>query len=102
MQYKIDFSALNSEIPMPGVSNKSTKLLDKKIRLVEYTQDMPQHWCSKGHIGYMIEGEMEIEFETGKIIFNKGDGLFIPDGDEHKHKAKLLSKKAVLFFVENI
>jgi hypothetical protein len=40
---------------------------------------------------------MEIEYENEKIIYNPGDGIFIPDGPEHKHKDKVLSKKALVF-----
>jgi quercetin dioxygenase-like cupin family protein len=45
---------------------------------------------------------MEIEYETAKIIYNPGDGIFIPDGPEHKHRARVLSGKAVVFFLEKV
>jgi quercetin dioxygenase-like cupin family protein len=45
---------------------------------------------------------MEIEYENEKIIYNPGDGIFIPDGSEHKHKGKVLSKKALVFFIEKV
>jgi hypothetical protein len=58
---------------------------------------MPPHWCEKGHYGYLIEGQMEIEYENEKIIYNPGDGIFIPDGPEHKHKGEVLLKKPWVF-----
>lgn len=66
------------------------------------TYDVPPHWCEKGHYGYLIEGQMEIEYENEKIIYNPGDGIFIPDGPKHKHKGKVLSKKALVFFMEKV
>ncbi|OGU55644.1 MAG: hypothetical protein A2V66_10215 [Ignavibacteria bacterium RBG_13_36_8] len=100
MEYKIDFDKLNSESPFEGISHKYFIHGDTKLRLVEYGKNMPPHWCSKGHIGYVLEGEMEIEFANEKILFRKGDGVFIPGGDEHKHKGVVITEKAVMVFVE--
>ena len=72
-----------------------------RIRLVEYSKEMPPHWCEQGHYGYLIEGQMEIEYENAKIIYNPGDGIFIPDGSVHKHRGRVISEKVLVFFVEN-
>ncbi|MCH8325879.1 MAG: cupin domain-containing protein [Bacteroidetes bacterium] len=84
-QHKINFNSIDWETPIQGVKSKTYNYASKQIRLIEYTKDMPQHWCEKGHYGYIIEGELEIEFANEKIIYKKGDGVFIPDGAEHKH-----------------
>ena len=73
-----------------------------RLRLVEYSQDMPPHWCEKGHHDYLVESQMEIEVESSTIIHKPGDGIFIPDDPEHKHRGRVLSEKALVFFVENI
>jgi quercetin dioxygenase-like cupin family protein len=101
-QYKVDFGKLKWESPFEGVRHKYINQDDLRLRLVEYTKDMPPHWCEKGHYGYLIEGQMEIEYENEKIIYNPGDGIFIPDGPKHKHKGKVLSKKALVFFMEKV
>jgi hypothetical protein len=31
-----------------------------------------------------------------------GDAIFIPDGPEHKHKARIMSGKVVAFFQEKV
>ena len=62
---------------------------------------MPQHWSKKGHYGYIIEGELEIEFANEKIIYKKGDGVFIPDGAEHKHWGRAITETVQVIFVEN-
>jgi quercetin dioxygenase-like cupin family protein len=100
VNYKIDFAELKWNFPIQWVRQKCLTHNGQKLRVVEYLQDMEPHWCNKGHAGYLLDGKMEIEFENEKIVFNKGDGIFIPDGDEHKHKAKILSDKCVVFFVE--
>ncbi len=102
VQYKVDFGKLKWESPLEGVRHKYIDQGDLRLRLVEYSTEVPPHWCEKGHYGYLIEGQMEIEYENEKIIYNPGDGIFIPDGPGHKHKGKVLSKKALVFFVEKV
>lgn len=86
--------------PMAGVRHKILSRNNRCLRLVEYTTDMPPHWCERGHIGYMLEGEMEIQYESDKHIYREGDGIFIPSGGEHKHRAIILSPVAKVIFVE--
>ena len=74
----------------------------QRIRLVEYLKEMPPHWCEKGHCGYLISGRMEIEYPHAKMTYNPGDGIFIPDGPEHRHKGRVLSEKALVFFMEKV
>ena len=102
LQYKVDFSNLEWESPLEGVKHKYIDQDHLRLRLVEYSKTMPPHWCEKGHYGYLIEGQMEIEYEGAKIIYNQGDGIFIPDGSEHRHRGKVLSETALIFFIERI
>jgi quercetin dioxygenase-like cupin family protein len=71
-----------------------------RLRLVEYSKEMPPHWCESGHYGYVIEGRLEIEYENEKVTYNPGDGIYIPNGPAHKHRGRVLSEKATVFFVE--
>ena len=45
---------------------------------------------------------MTIAYADSEIIYNEGDGILIPDGPEHKHKGRVLSEKALVFFIENV
>jgi quercetin dioxygenase-like cupin family protein len=101
-KYKIDFNKLEWESPLPGVRHKYLDQNNIRLRLVEYSQTMPVHWCERGHIGYLLQGRMEIEYQTGKIIYAPGDGIFIPEGPEHKHCGRVLSETVLVFFVEKI
>lgn len=74
----------------------------KRVRLVEYTPTMPVHWCEKGHYGLILEGEMEIEFDHGMLLFKQGDGVFIPDGAAHRHRARVLTDVVRVIFVEDV
>ena len=102
INYKIDFRTIEWESPIQGVRCKTYKHGGKQVRLIEYTKEMPQHWCEKGHFGLVLEGEIEIEYLNEKIIYRRGDGVFIPDGPEHKHKGRVMTEIVRVIFVEDI
>jgi len=54
-----------------------------------------------GHYGYILKGRFEIEFADAARIFEEGTDVFIPDGDEHRHRARVLSRWCKVLFVED-
>jgi len=98
---KIDFAALEWEISASGLRSKSFEKDGKRVRLLEHSRDAREdEWCEKPHAGYVLEGNLEIDF-SGKIeSFHAGDGIFISAGE--KHKAHSVTEKTLLFLVENI
>jgi quercetin dioxygenase-like cupin family protein len=102
VDYRIEFEALEWEHPFDGVRHKILDQEGLRMRLVEYSREMPPHWCERGHFGCLLEGEMEITFTNETMVYTPGDGIFIPDGAEHKHKAAVLTDRAVAFFVEQL
>ena len=100
-QHRIDFSSLEWESPIEGVRQKAFTHGHRTVRLVEYSPRMPAHWCEKGHYGYILEGRIEIEFAGEVQTFEPGDGLFIPDGHAHRHRARVLSDVVKVFLVED-
>ena len=99
---RVDFNKLEWKSPIAGVRHKFLDQNNMRMRLVEYSKEMPLHWCEKGHYGYLIEGRMEIEYKNEKVTYQPGDGIFIPDGPDHKHRGKLLTEKALVFFIEYV
>ncbi len=87
---------------MDGVKCKTYKYENKQLRFIEYTRGMPPHWCEKGHFGLILEGKLEIKYSNEKIIFKEGDGVFIPDGAEHKHKGRVLTESVKVIFIEDV
>lgn len=102
MNYRVSFDGIDWQSPMTGIRHKVEKHGDRQLRLVEYTKEMPPHWCERGHIGVILEGEFEIEYPSVTHVYKKGDGVFIPPGHEHRHKAQALSERVVALFVEDI
>ena len=101
IQYRIDFRSMPWTSPTPGVRQKVYKTNGHQLRLVEYSKVMPQHWCEKGHTGYVLDGRMEIEFENEAKTYSAGDGIYLPSGSEHKHMAKILTDTVTVVFVED-
>ena len=100
MDYRVDFESLEWEEAMPGVRHKIIDRTGSRLRLVEYFNSMEPHWCDRGHIGMILEGEFEIEYDSCTEMYGPGDGVFIPSGDEHRHKAVVLTEKVRAVFVE--
>lgn len=102
LQYKINFDNIYWESPIDGVRCKTYRDGNKQIRLIEYTKEMPPHWCEKGHYGLILDGEIEIEYPNEKIVYKKGDGVFIPDGSEHKHRGRVITEFVKVIFIEDV
>ena len=96
----IDFKNINWEVTAPGIRQKQYIRGNQKIRLVEFTEDFFEaDWCIKGHIGYVLEGKITIDFNGKKIKFVKGDGIYILKGEENKHKGKINKGEKVLLIL---
>lgn len=90
------------EEPAKGVRFKAITRDGKRLRLVEFTSEFNEHeWRLKGHIGYVLDGELEIMFEHRTEKFSAGDGVFILGGDKEKHKAHIIGRAVRLILVED-
>jgi quercetin dioxygenase-like cupin family protein len=99
--YRIDFTCQPWQTPLAGVRCKVQRLNGCQLRLVEYTREMPRHWCERGHTGFVLDGQLRIRFEGQDVIYNAGDGVFIPAGPEHRHEATVLTDMVRVIFVED-
>ena len=101
-QYKIDFESIPWESPAAGVRFKAYEQSGRKLRMVEFSKEFVEpDWCTKGHIGYVLEGRIEIDFNGKTVAFGPGDGIFIPAGEEDKHKGKVLMDSVKVVLVED-
>lgn len=102
MDYRIDFESRAWESPMAGVRSKTWRQGGRQIRLVEYRPQMEPHWCERGHYGCILEGEFEIGFPDRIVVFRAGDGVAIPAGAAHRHRARVVSAMVRALFVEDL
>ena len=102
-QYKIDFESMPWESPAVGAKVKAYEQNGRKLRLVEFTREFAEPvWCTKGHIGYILEGQLEINFDGKIVVFGPGDGLLIPPGEKHKHIGRALTDVVKIILVEDV
>jgi quercetin dioxygenase-like cupin family protein len=89
------------ESPVAGVRFKRYEHNGQSLRLAEFTKEFVEaDWCSKGHIGYVLEGVITVDFHGKDVVFVAGDGLFIPPGSEHRHKARAITDSVTLVLVD--
>jgi len=99
-RYRIDFRSTPWDESVAGVRMKVYREWDTQLRLVEFSSGFVEpEWCRRGHIGYVLDGRLEVSFSESREVFEAGDGLFIPR-DEHRHKARALTDTATLILIE--
>jgi len=100
---RIDFESIPWESPLKGARFKAYDQDGRRLRLVEFSRELVEpDWCRRGHIGYVLEGEMEIDFDGEVVRFGPGDGLFIPAGENNKHIARVITEVVRLIMVEDV
>lgn len=58
-----------------------------RVRIVEYSSDyLADHWCSRGHVVYVLEGEFTSELQDGRsFLLTKGMSYQVAtDADPHR------------------
>ena len=81
----IRFKTLPWEKKEVNVKQKSIAFENKTIRLVLFEPFFSEvEWCFKAHIGIVLEGELQIEFDETSKIYKLNDGLLISKGTKHR------------------
>ena len=69
--------------------------------MVEFTHEFVEpHWCEKAHIGFVLSGELEIDFKGKVVRYPEGTAILIPAGAVHAHKGRSVTTLVRLFLVE--
>lgn len=75
----------------------------QQLRLVEFQKGFEEDgWCEKGHVGYVVEGTLSIEFPDQTVSAKAGDGVWIPAGHQTRHRAHVVGDSAQLILFENV
>ena len=72
-----------------------------RVRMVEYSPGyLADHWCEKGHILLVLDGELETELADGRrSTLQPGQSYQVADGAE-PHRSRTGPKGAKLFIVD--
>jgi quercetin dioxygenase-like cupin family protein len=103
MPHHIPFDSLPWQSSATGQRFKTVVHEGRQLRLMEITPEFIEpDWCAKGHIGYVLEGILELEFENETLLYHPGDGYIIPGGKNDHHKARALTPLVSVIMVEDI
>ena len=80
---------------------RTFKIGDLRVRVVEYSQGyLADHWCDRGHILFVIEGEIISELRDGrKFTLKAGMSYQVSDFGDSAHRS-YTSTGARLFIVD--
>ncbi len=70
-----------------GARLKELAAHGKRLRLVEFGPGFSDpNWCRKGHVVYLLQGEVESEYEDGISSRRAGEAYVIPAGVKHRSR----------------
>jgi quercetin dioxygenase-like cupin family protein len=73
---------------------------DARVRVVEYSPGyVADHWCSRGHIILVVEGELETELQGGRVVTLRAGMGYHVASDEEPHRSRTRTG-AKLFIVD--
>ena len=99
---QINFDQIEWDNKSTGMRVKRVTNDGKQLRLVEIGPDSGEaDWCEEGHVGYVLEGELETNVNGSIIRLSAGDGLLMPAGSKYRHKSKAVGGTVRLILVED-
>lgn len=90
---------------MSGITGKvisRTRMVgDMRVRMVEYTPGyLADHWCDRGHVLFVVEGELETELKDGRHFrLMPGMSYHVSDFGDLAHRSSTATG-ARLFIVD--
>jgi hypothetical protein len=72
---------------------------DLRVRMVEYTPGyLADHWCDRGHVLYVLEGDLETELKDGRrFVLKPGMSYQVSDFGDAPHRSA--TKTGVKLFI---
>jgi uncharacterized cupin superfamily protein len=76
---------------------------DLRVRVVEYSPGYKaDHWCDRGHVLYVLEGELETELRDGRVFtLRAGSSYQVSDFGDAAHCSST-AVGAKLFIVDRV
>lgn len=78
-------------------TSKAVEFSDFKIRELCFSDNYEaDHWCEKGHIIHVVEGELIIEFDNGSQDAVKAGNSYVIGDNGSSHKVKTTKETKVI------
>ena len=99
----MDWSTV-APIEHPGTTGKALwrtlEIGNIRVRMVEYTPGyLADHWCKRGHVLLVLEGELETELSDGRKFLLKTGMSYQVANDVNPHRSSTATG-AKLFIVD--
>ncbi len=99
----VDWNTIEPTIH-PGITGeaywRTFEMGNIRVRMVEYTPGyLADHWCKRGHVLLVLEGELVTELEDGRI-FTLTPGMSYQVADNADPHRSHTEKGAKLFIVD--
>ena len=102
-EYRFRFDDAEWEYPRTGLRTKTVQMDPGRMRLLELAPELCHpEWCTVGHVGYILEGVLEVRFADEVLVYEPGDGIVIPGGEAHKHIPRALTEVVRMFIVDEV
>ena len=99
---RINFDQIKWDDKSAGMRVKRVMRNGKQLRLVEIGPESGEaNWCEEGHVGYVLEGELETNVNGSVERLSAGNGLLIPSGRQYRHKSKAVGGLVRLLLIED-
>src|SRR5262245_1308195 len=87
----------------PGESGTATARVrqfgETQIRLVSYSPDyVADHWCHKGHVVFVVDGQLAIEYQDGKR-YELQAGMSYYVGDNESPSYRVTTRQGAAIFI---
>jgi hypothetical protein len=99
---RLAFADAPLEPECPGIASRAIDLAGTRWAIVEYEPDvLREEWCTEGHSGYVLAGEVTYELADGgaPLRLTAGDGFSLPDGGGG-HRGRSGPDGARLFLID--
>lgn len=94
--YLINFKDINWHTETLGFEQKTYSDARYRMRLVRFSDSFTdREWCHKDHIGFVLKGEMKLDFDGEIVHYKSGCGFWIQEGKKSKHKVIIEKGKSV-------
>jgi quercetin dioxygenase-like cupin family protein len=84
---RLDFESVGWEDDQADIRSRAARALGQRWAIVEYSAGAARtDWCTDGHRGYVLDGQIEYEFDDGSppLSVGQGQGFFLAAGTGHR------------------
>jgi quercetin dioxygenase-like cupin family protein len=84
---KLEFDSISWADDQADIHSRAAEALGQRWAIVEYEAGAArEEWCTDGHRGYVLAGQIEYEFDDGSVplAVEQGQGFFLAAGTGHR------------------